>query len=98
MASWTVATPYFASAATLAASARVTCFTAIPDCPIIVFPFALSLLTKTSPRMMSRAVRSSAACRTSVGFAGFMVSTTLNSPLGCSTEMRLGEARAARGA
>jgi len=45
--------------------------------------------TKTSPRMMSRAVRSSAACRTFEGFAGFIVRTTLNSPLGCSTEMVL---------
>src|ERR1700728_1217993 len=39
IASWMVATPYFASAATLAASARRTCLTAIPDCPIMGSPF-----------------------------------------------------------
>src|SRR5467141_350747 len=38
MASWMVATPCFASSATLAASARDTCFTAIPDCPIMGSP------------------------------------------------------------
>ena len=43
--------------------------------------------------MMSRAVRNSAARRTSDGFAGFMVSTTLNSPLGCSTDTVLAIAR-----
>ena len=39
--------------------------------------------------MMSRAVRSSAARTTSDGLSGFMPSTTVNSPLGCSTEMLL---------
>ena len=41
----------------------------------------------TSPRMRSRAVRTSAARVTFCGSAGSIPSSTVNSPVGCSTEI-----------
>src|ERR1700691_4884801 len=58
--------------------------TRLTDHPLT--PWVIACGTNTSPRIKSRAVRSSAARNTSEGFRGFMVNTTVNSPLGCSTE------------
>ena len=43
----------------------------------------------TSPRIISRAVRSSEARATSAGFCALISSTTVNSPVGCCTENAL---------
>ena len=53
------------------------------------FPSHTARGTRTSPRMMSRAVRRSAARSTFCGCCGSSSSSTVNSPVGCSTETAL---------
>ena len=60
-----------------------------PRCSAVRCPAQIVAGTITSPRISSRAVRSSAARVTFCGLAGSTSISTLNSPVGCSTEMRL---------